>query len=190
MYRPNSKCIGAIKRGDYSNDVKSLQQFLNWAGFDCGTPDGSFGPQTEAAVKAFQANEGLEADGEFGTGSYAAARKYTNWGDWKMANGKNGAPTGSVVTNNNTVYNAPVAVKKAYTGAWPTKTIKYKKGSKKNIKRWQAFLKWYGYKNLKTDGKFGKGTKKYTKKFQKARGLKADGVVGSNTIEKAKTVMK
>ena len=186
VYRPNSKCIGAIKRGDYSNDVKSLQEFLNWAGFDCGTPDGSFGPKTEEAVKAFQTNEGLEADGEFGTGSYAAAKKYTNWGEWKMANGKNGAPTGSVVTANTNT--SPV--KKAYTGAWPTKKIKYKKGSKKNIKRWQNFLRWYGYKSLKADGKFGKGTKKYTKKFQKAMGIKADGVVGSATIEKAKSVRK
>ena len=183
VFRANKKCIGAIKRGDYSTDVKSLQEFLNWAGFNCGTPDGSFGPMTEAAVKAFQENEGLEADGEFGTGSYAAARQYTNWGDWKMANGKNGAPSGSAVTSSSSGNNA-------YTGKWPTKKIKYKKGSKKNVKRWQAFLRWYGYTSLKTDGKFGKGTKKYTKKFQKAMGLKADGIVGSKTIEKAKAVRK
>lgn len=186
VYRANSKCIGAIKRGDNSTDVKSLQQFLNWAGFDCGTPDGAFGPKTEEAVKAFQTNEGIEADGEFGTGTYAAARQYTNWGDWKMAIGKNGSPTGSIVNSGAAVSTSS----KAYTGAWPTKSIKYKKGSKANVKKWQAFLRWYGYKSLKVDGKFGKGTKKYTKKFQKAMGIKADGVVGSKTIEKAKAVRK
>ena len=192
VYRANSKCIGAIKRGDYSTDVKSLQQFLNWAGFNCGTQDGSFGEMTEKAVKAFQENEGLEADGEFGTGSYAAAKKYTNWGNWRMANGKNGTPVGAIVTSTSkpSTASAPAKTKKGYTGAWPTKTIKYKKGSKANVKKWQAFLRWYGYKNLKTDGKFGKGTKKYTKKFQKAMGLKADGVVGPKTIEKAKAVRK
>ena len=84
---------------------------------------------------------------------------------------------------------ATTVVKKAYTGKWPTKTVSKKKGSKTQKKRWQAFLKWYGYP-VKVDGKFGSSTVKYTKQFQKSVGLKADGSVGKKTLKKAKAVKK
>lgn len=44
-------------------DVRALQQALNTLGFACGTDDGYFGPHTEAALKQFQENVGLFADG-------------------------------------------------------------------------------------------------------------------------------
>jgi N-acetylmuramoyl-L-alanine amidase len=47
-------------RGD---DIGSLQQALNQLGFDCGRPDGIFGPATSRAVLDFQRNGGLTVDG-------------------------------------------------------------------------------------------------------------------------------
>jgi peptidoglycan hydrolase-like protein with peptidoglycan-binding domain len=44
----------ALQIGATGADVKRLQKALNAAGFNCGTPDGAFGPGTQAAVKAFQ----------------------------------------------------------------------------------------------------------------------------------------
>lgn len=44
-------------------DVRVLQGALNVLGFACGTPDGIFGAFTERAVREFQANVGLPADG-------------------------------------------------------------------------------------------------------------------------------
>ena len=44
-------------------DVRALQQALNTLGFACGVDDGYFGPHTEAALKQFQENVGLFADG-------------------------------------------------------------------------------------------------------------------------------
>ena len=38
----------------------------------------------------------------------------------------------------------------------------------------------FGY-SLQVDGKFGQGTENAVKDFQKAKGLTADGVVGTNT---------
>lgn len=47
-------------------DVRRLQGALNALGFACGTPDGIFGRFTERAVREFQANVGLPADGIVG----------------------------------------------------------------------------------------------------------------------------
>ena len=40
-----------------------MQALLNTKGYDAGKPDGLVGPQTRAAVRAFQADQGLPADG-------------------------------------------------------------------------------------------------------------------------------
>ena len=47
-------------RGD---DVAELQDALNQLGFDCGRPDGIFGPATARALEDFQRNGGLTTDG-------------------------------------------------------------------------------------------------------------------------------
>lgn len=44
-------------------DVSHLQMTLNVLGFSCGSVDGFYGPHTEAAVREFQSNMGLTADG-------------------------------------------------------------------------------------------------------------------------------
>lgn len=64
----------SLKRGSKGEQVKLLQQFLNW--YDSSynlAVDGSFGPKTETAVKLFQQREGLETDGHFGPKSLATA---------------------------------------------------------------------------------------------------------------------
>jgi N-acetylmuramoyl-L-alanine amidase len=47
--------------------VKDVQRRLRKAGFHSGPIDGVFGPQTAAAVQAFQISRGLLIDGEVGT---------------------------------------------------------------------------------------------------------------------------
>lgn len=47
-------------RGD---DIAELQDALNRLGFDCGRPDGIFGPATSMALEDFQRNGGLTVDG-------------------------------------------------------------------------------------------------------------------------------
>jgi peptidoglycan hydrolase-like protein with peptidoglycan-binding domain len=52
-----------LKKGSSGPDVKAMQEILNSCGFPCGTADGIFGANTEKAVRAFQAANGLTADG-------------------------------------------------------------------------------------------------------------------------------
>ncbi|MDR3588176.1 MAG: peptidoglycan-binding protein [Negativicutes bacterium] len=47
-------------------DVKKVQQRLKALGYDCGTADGTLGPRTEQAVRAFQRDLRLDVDGVIG----------------------------------------------------------------------------------------------------------------------------
>jgi N-acetylmuramoyl-L-alanine amidase len=58
-----------MTRGD---DVTDLQQRLGSLGFDAGWLDGIFGPDTERAVRDFQHNQGINADGVVGRETVAA----------------------------------------------------------------------------------------------------------------------
>jgi len=55
-----------LKLGSKGADVKKLQEGLRALGHAAGTPDGSFGPRTEAAVEKFQESQGVYADGAVG----------------------------------------------------------------------------------------------------------------------------
>ena len=52
--------------------TRELQTALNSLGFNSGTPDGIAGPNTRAALRAFQRSRGLLADGYVGRQAYAA----------------------------------------------------------------------------------------------------------------------
>lgn len=63
-----------LKRGMTGADVKAMQQGLIKAGYSCGScgADGEFGADTEEALERFQADHGLEVDGQYGPLSKAA----------------------------------------------------------------------------------------------------------------------
>lgn len=56
----------------FRRDVAMVQRRLNELGYGPLTVDGSFGPMTEAAVVAFQADHGLDVDGIVGPYTWAA----------------------------------------------------------------------------------------------------------------------
>lgn len=59
-----------LKKGSNGSQVKTLQILLNALGYDCGEADGIFGQKTDAAVKAFQADNKLAADGIAGKNTW------------------------------------------------------------------------------------------------------------------------
>lgn len=55
---------------------KDIQQALKGAGYYQGTVDGKIGPSTKSAVKAFQKDHGLDADGVVGKGTWNKLKVY------------------------------------------------------------------------------------------------------------------
>lgn len=64
-----------LRRGSQGEHVRRLQQALSDLGFDPQGVDGSFGPKTDAALRAFQRAAGIAADGEAGPATWAAIER-------------------------------------------------------------------------------------------------------------------
>lgn len=168
-YRMTAAIRKHIEKGDAGSEILKLQKFLNWAGFNCGVPDGECGEKTFNAIKTFQYKCGLTADGKFGEKSLEKAKAFT----------KEDAPV-------------PPA-KKAYPGTFPKLPTRryFKRGDKgTQVKYLQRFLNWYGKYNLTVDGVIGSKTIIAVEKFQKAEELAVDGLFGKKCLAKAKTVKK
>lgn len=73
---PSSYQLGdrILRNGDEGSDVKELQSLLIQLDYDLGRwgADGDFGDATEIAVRAFQTNKGLKADGVVGADTIKA----------------------------------------------------------------------------------------------------------------------
>lgn len=60
-----------VKKGDQHHPVTTLQYLLRARGQNVAA-DGVFGPKTEAAVRAFQQQQGLSVDGVVGSNTWSA----------------------------------------------------------------------------------------------------------------------
>jgi peptidoglycan hydrolase-like protein with peptidoglycan-binding domain len=163
---------GAVLRnGSSGPEVKQLQEQLNKLGYNVGEADGKFGPKTEAAVKKFQADKGLEADGVVGAKTREALKKATT-----------PAPAPTPGTGDG-FEPAP--------GAWtPAPTLDEVKTGGKLLKQGMqgpAVAELQKLLGITADGKFGADTKKAVADFQKSAGLNPgagnEGVVGKTTLE-------
>ena len=68
----------AVKKGSKGTNVKRVQRFLNWC-IKAGLPiTGKCGKKTVSAIKKFQKQYGLKADGIFGTQSKKKAQSIIN----------------------------------------------------------------------------------------------------------------
>lgn len=69
---PAPTSVTALRKGDLGDGVKQMQLKLIQLGYLKGTADGEFGSGTLAAVKEFQRNNNLKADGVAGTATLTA----------------------------------------------------------------------------------------------------------------------
>ena len=141
-----------LKLNSKGTDVRNLQQDLTTLGYYWAEITGNFGAKTETAVRRFQEENGLTADGVAGAKTLnaiaaAVARK-----------GGTPASGGSAGT-----------------------TLKLNSQGTK-VSQLQTDLKQLGYYYAEITGNFGAKTEAAVKAFQKAKGLTADGVAGTKTL--------
>lgn len=69
-YAEPGRAFPTLRRGSRGNFVAILQYMLRREGYDL-SPDGAFGAKTDAAVRAFQSDNGLASDGIVGANTWA-----------------------------------------------------------------------------------------------------------------------
>ncbi len=151
----NPDATRTLTLGMTGNDVYALQERLIELRYLSGVADGVFGAETQAALIAFQKNNGLTADGNAGSSTL------------KKLAGSCKAATRTTPT--------PV----------PSGTVTLREGDEgENVYILQAYLFELGYYTGRIDGRFSAETTEAVKAFQRANGLTADGIAGKGTQSK------
>ena len=149
----NPDATRTLTLGMTGNDVYALQERLIELRYLSGVADGVFGAETQAALIAFQKNNGLTEDGNAGSSTL------------KKLAGSCKAATRTTPT--------PV----------PSGTVTLREGDEgENVYILQAYLFELGYYTGRIDGRFSAETTEAVKAFQRANGLTADGIAGKGTL--------
>ena len=145
-----------LKRGSSGSEVRALQEAMIELGFLKGTADGNFGAGTESAVIAFQKMNNYPDTGLMD----ANIQAFLYSGKPKNAEGKE--------TKIKTLSPAAgVTMNQGNTG--------------EAVGKLQQKLKDLGYYTGAVNCQYDAATKAAVKSFQKANGLKADGIAGAET---------
>ena len=141
-----------LKMGVAGDEVTRLQTQLKTLGYYTGEVDGQYGQGTALAVKLFQDQQGLIADGLAGSDTLTSL--YSGSADYYIP-----TPTPSPT---------------------PSKLGKGDQGDA--VKTLQQRLKDLGYYAGSVDGDYGGGTQEAIRLFQAQNALTVDGVAGSATM--------
>ena len=148
-----SSSSSGLKLNSKGTDVRNLQQDLTTLGYYWAEITGNFGAKTETAVKRFQEENGLTPDGVAGTKTLNAIASAV------ARKGGTSASSSSAGT-----------------------TLKLNSQGTK-VSQLQTDLKQLGFYYAEITGNFGSKTEAAVKAFQKAKGLTADGVAGTKTLD-------
>lgn len=170
------KPAGSLKLGSSGTEVRNVQKRLKELGYLKGSVDGDFGTATQDAVKAFQKNNGLTADGKVGKETLA------------KLNSKNAKKASASAT---ATKKPSVTTKKATATPKATRTPDLSKdyylqsgASGAKVRTLQNRLIELGWMDGKADGEFGGATEYAVKAYQKkVKGLYDDGVAGPDTLK-------
>lgn len=171
--------VGVSLRGGLTDSaaVRNMQSRLKQLGYYNGGIDGDFGSSTEAAVKAFQSNNSLRADGVAGEGTLNKLYSDEARSAWYSATATPRA--GNVTPIPKTT---PVTT---YVNVTPSPNNEYvtlREGhSGTLVRNLQQALKDQGYLSGYVDGKYGTSTVDAVTRFQQNNGLSQDGVAGPAT---------
>ena len=140
-----------LRRGTSGSDVAELQGFLNLQGHEAGPVDGAFGSLTDLAVRAFQRDRGLNADGVVGAQTRAEIRSIAE-----------GSAFASLTDSAGRI-------------------LRPGEARGEDVRLLQEWLRVLGYDAGPFDGVYGTRTAQAVSAFQREVGLQADGKVGPST---------
>ncbi|WP_223635356.1 peptidoglycan-binding domain-containing protein [Planococcus sp. 4-30] len=149
-----------LRNGSARIEVELLQWTLDHYGLETAV-DGIFGPETERNVRQYQADKGLKVDGIVGTYTWAAL-----YGEHEEPVD----PEGKL----------PAELRNLMDIA-PEHQFILRQGSVRiEVELLQWTLNEYGLETA-VDGIFGPETDRNVRQYQADKGLKVDGIVGTNT---------
>ena len=157
----------SLRLGSGGGQVRCLQTTLNAQGYNSGPVDGSFGAMTYRAVVRYQAAKRLFVDGVVGR------QTGTSLGVWGAAPSSGGATSGGGTSGGG----APGAA----TAGCSIASALRRGSSGAQVRCLQSRLTALGYPVGPIDGAFGTMTHNGVVRYQRAKGLLADGIVGRVT---------
>ena len=160
---PSPGTYAALREGDSGTLVFDLQERLYELGYYSGRIDGRFGAGTTTAVKAFQAANGLTADGIAGQ----ATQKKAYASDAKF---------------NPELIGSGAAPSATPTPAPGSATLLKRGSTGEDVRRLQQALRSLGYYSETVDGTYGASTEAAVRLFQTYNDMRADGVAGEQTL--------
>ncbi len=150
-----------LRDGSQGDAVRELQRKLKKLGFYTGNIDGDFGKGTEAAVKRFQAQYGLTADGVAGARTLAALETA------EATASPTDTPTPKPTAAPN--YNENTRLQNGNSGTL--------------VRKVQDRLIELGYLAGEANGKYNNATEAAVRAFQKRHTSVSDGVAGKETLD-------
>ena len=153
----------ATRKGSYGDHVEKLQRALQIKGFLRGKLDGKYGNDTLEAVKRFQKSVKLRE-----TGVADKTTILTLFGKAVDVPAKNDPGMEGITS----------------IGKIDVPNTSRPGNSGRHVKALQQALKLKGYYRANVDSRYGDSTTEAVRRFQKATGLKADGIAGNSTIKK------
>lgn len=172
-----------LREGSRGDAVTALQEQLQSLKYFTGTVTGHYGRLTKEAVRLFQKDHDLDADGIAGRRTLTALAELktgaSSGGTTTIPSINTGTNTGNTGTNTNT--NTTTAV----SGA----TLLKLGVVSEDVRKLQQNLTTLEYYSGSVTGKYGKLTKEAVRIFQKDHDLTADGVAGPKTLAKLSEVM-
>ncbi len=178
---------GTLRSGMRGDEVRQMQEALISLGYLGGTPDGVFGTHTENAVRKFQRQNSLKADGLAGAKTlekiYQKAGKTAPAAAAAQSGGNAVSAQSGGDSAASSAASAPAAAASSSGSLFGGNYATIRPGhTGQRVKILQQRLISLGYLKGSADGKFGTMTRQAVISFQSANRLTADGLAGKKTL--------
>ncbi len=167
---------GIMRIGDENSDVKKLQQALAILDYYDGKIDGKYGEETAKAVRNYQDDQNLPADGY--AGKYTVKSIFGSCNSRSLTTQPEPGSSEQAPTTGSSKANTVSSLSEI--GSAPGKCEYGDRGS--DVVKVQQALEYLGYYDGPIDGKYGNDTVAAVKRFQAKRNMKEDGIAGASTI--------